>query len=122
MFAGILLLDEKTGRILLLKRSEYVEASGVWSIPGGSPGFFEDDLEAAMREFVEEAGPLPLLDVVAEADLPGAHTFLAVCSPGRWKPRLNEEHDKAGWFSLWALPEPLHPGVCDALDHFWMLR
>ena len=122
MFAGILLLDEKAGRVLLLRRSKGVDAPGVWSIPGGSPQLFENDLEAAMREFAEEAGPLPLLDVVAEADLPGAHTFLAISSPGRWKPKLNEEHDKAGWFSLWALPEPLHLGVYDALDRFWMLR
>jgi ADP-ribose pyrophosphatase YjhB (NUDIX family) len=122
VFCGILLLDERSGRILLLRRSELVGDPGLWSVPGGGTQWLESAVEAASRELVEEAGPPPLYDVVAECETHGgAVIFLAICSPGRWKPDLNDENDAAGWFSLWDLPEPLHPGVVSALGQFGFL-
>ena len=122
MFCGVLLMDETSGRILLLRRSKFVSDPGFWGIPGGGKECMESELEAAVRELVEEAGPPPLFDITGYVELPGAVTFLGICSPKRWKPKLNDENSDAGWFSLWRLPQPMHPGALEALDHFGLLR
>lgn len=56
--AGLGVLAEDTGRLLLLQRAHDPEdpASGRWEFPGGSIDDGESSLEAARREFSEETG------------------------------------------------------------------
>lgn len=68
LYAGITLRAESTGSVLLLCRSELVPSSGQWSCPGGSIEPGEEALDAALREFNEEAGPFPPggIELIAE--------------------------------------------------------
>ena len=46
-------------RFLLQKRSRRVHRPGSWSIPGGAIREGESPAKAAIREAIEETGPLP---------------------------------------------------------------
>ncbi|GAB6858505.1 arsenate reductase/protein-tyrosine-phosphatase family protein [Microbacterium xylanilyticum] len=52
--AGLLIHDR--GRVLLQRRSSWVQAGGTWSIPAGAVERGETSLEAALREVAEECG------------------------------------------------------------------
>jgi 8-oxo-dGTP pyrophosphatase MutT (NUDIX family) len=108
-------LARPTGRILLLRRSGLVRNPGQWACPGGRIDAGEDPLQAAFREFSEEAGPPPPLHVIAR--LPARrrfHHFLALCE-GEFEPRLNWESDGWGWFVPGQYPYPMHRGMHGAL-------
>lgn len=120
--AGVCLLVPSTGAIFLVRRSARVTSPLTWSVPGGyvEPG--ESDLEGAAREAREEVGPLP------PGELAGVHVrrapgityscYFLTATPNavrRWKPRLNWESDRAGWFSVDDPPEPLHEGMEEVL-------
>lgn len=67
--AGLALVAQDTGRVLLLQRAIDPEdpASGTWEFPGGSIDPGEDPQDAALREFAEETG-ITLPDTVTIQD------------------------------------------------------
>jgi len=113
--AGILLVA-RTGRVLLLRRSD----DGTWALPGGMVEPTDAGAPyAALRELGEETGyrgPVNLerasLDVTRG---PGGLVYWTFGGhvAQEFPVRLNDEHTDAGWFSMQTLPEatPLHPGV-----------
>lgn len=119
--AGILFV-RPDGAVLLARRSRAVSDPGVWSIPGGQLQPGEDVATGAMREFMEELGPMPPARLLDAYDLPipgGVYTTLVVTGDVRgWTPRLNWEHDQCAWFHPSVLPSPLHPGVARVLDAY----
>jgi hypothetical protein len=71
-----------------------------------------------MREAREEIGPLPASEMtgVHVRRAPGLtySCYFATATPAavrRWKPRLNWESDRAGFFHVDDPPEPLHQGM-----------
>lgn len=114
--AGITCVAKTTGRVLLLRRSYDVIDPGLWSCPAGGIDPDETPEEAAIRELSEEAGYDGRLKVVGSfQQSPTFWHFLAVV-PTEFRARLNWENDEAGWFDLSDLPEPMHPGMLDALS------
>lgn len=116
--AGILLVAQDTGRVLLLKRGRDVRSDPMtWAVPGGKVDPGETARAAAMRELDEEAGWPGTMAVMKDPvfvfdERPGFEflTYLGFVKE-EFDPQLNRESDDAGWFSLSKLPRPLHPGV-----------
>lgn len=106
--AGILFKSD--GKIFLVKRGD----DGTWAVPGGKLEAGETPEAAARREVLEECGfdydkpltPHTLIEGYVTYLAEGAEIFEAV---------LNDENQAYGWFSLNALPEPLHPGMIATL-------
>ncbi|WP_203546720.1 NUDIX domain-containing protein [Dyella caseinilytica] len=101
---------------LLCKRSD----TGQWAQPGGHIEGGESAEEAAVRECVEEIGGCPngLRWVARRSNLPkGKGTFTCflqdVTKP--FKPELNDEHTKWGWFAPDQLPANTHPEVAKTI-------
>ncbi len=106
--AGVLLrhTDGEDVAYLLALRSLHCHRGGTWAIPGGAIDEGESPLEAALREFAEEVGPMPTTFEVA-------HEY---------------EDDHGGW-SYWTVvldvadrfdPPPLHSWETD--DVRWIGR
>ena len=116
--AGIVCIAADTRRILFLRRSPRVKKSGLWSCPAGRLDPGEVPLEAAIREFAEEAGYSGPYTIVEHFMDPARrfHHFVAV-SPTEFAPRLNWESDASGWFCVSQPPRPLHPGIVPMLGH-----
>lgn len=106
--SGILFRQNK--RIFLIKRAD----DGTWCIPGGhiEPGETPD--QAARREVAEEAGyqysggltPMSVHGDYATYVVDGAEEFTA---------QINDESTDSGWFTVDALPSPLHPPFAETL-------
>jgi hypothetical protein len=80
--------------------------------------------DAAFSEAEEEMGPLPSLEIYDQYVFRSGDftytTFIAKVAPeteNTWKPQLNWENDKYGWFAAEELPENLHFGVEAILAH-----
>lgn len=112
--AGILLIAQDTGRILLAQRSPLVDRPGLWALPGGGVEPGESPHEGALRELREEVGwdgPVELHPAGTRRASRGSatyHSFLGV-TPVERAPVLNWESSDAGWFDPDGLPSPLHP-------------
>jgi len=127
--SGIMITDGE--RILLLKRSPYVENPGLWGISGGaiprdSNGGGRDPKESAIHEAEEEIGGIPsgrFVDNYVFKD--GSFTFttflLEVTADvmGSISPTLNWEHTDWKIVDLDEVSSlDVHPGVLLALAHF----
>lgn len=108
--AGVLCFAQTTGRFLLLRRSPRVAQPGLWSVPAGRIDKGETPLDAAIREFAEEAGFVGPYVLTQRWDTPDFHCFVAQC-PIQFRPQLNWESDGAKWCTPATLPSPLHPGL-----------
>jgi len=103
------------GRILLGKRSKYVNNPGRWDGWGGSRESGETYEQCALREFFEETGydgPMWLYLI----DYP--NRFIAAV-PFEFTPRLNAETERAAWFEfneLWGL-QPVNRGLARLLEN-----
>ena len=106
-------------KILLLKRSSQVEQPGTWGVPGGAVKVDDDGghmplLDAAKEEVREELGRLPAFRVIGKTVFRKGGfefvTFVALVQV-EFKPTLNWENDKSGWFAVDELPNRLHFGV-----------
>lgn len=111
--AGILFRVRTKGPLfLLLKRSD----TGEWCQPCGHIEQGESIEEAAVRECVEEIGGCPegIRWVAKKTPLSkGSGTFTCFLQdvPEPFKPILNGEHTRWGWFSPGQLPNHMHPDV-----------
>ena len=119
--AGILLVAQNTGRVLLVLRSSLVNEPGTWGLPGGK---IDDDdespIEAAKREAMEELGYAGTVQIFAAHIFKAGnfrfHNFLGVV-PEEFKAQLDWENTRSGWFSLDELPGPLHFGTKSLLSN-----
>lgn len=123
--AGLLIARIDDWKVLLIKRSVDVPSPYHWAPPGGRLELGEERMKGAIREATEEIGDLPgmkiLTDPYPHFSNPGFmfHTFFAVMDPGSsWTPRLNWEASEYGWFDPVKLPDPLLPGVREAVQAF----
>lgn len=119
--AGILLIAQGTGRVLLTFRSGMVNEPHTWGIPGGKIDPGEDPAAAARREVTEElgySGPIQITPAyVFEAEDFKYHNFLGVI-PEEFKPALDWESSRAEWFEPDDLPAlRLHFGVRALFDN-----
>lgn len=122
--AGLLIVRPEDGRVLLVRRSRAVTKPGFWGVPGGGVESGETEEETALREGEEELGGLPRIRMPRTEQYWHATDpffsfviFHAEMLPGqrRWRPELNPENDRWGWFPPDALPSPLMPGTREAV-------
>lgn len=118
--SGVLIAAARTGKVLLLRRSDEVTEPRTWAIPGGKVEPGENPQHAAFREAQEEAGLFGSMLVTGPVYTfkePNFEfqTFLGIVED-EFEPVLNWESDDWGWFSLSRMPRPLHPGVREMLD------
>jgi 8-oxo-dGTP diphosphatase len=97
------LIQDATGRYLLLKRSNNsIEGPGMWDLPGGKSHAGEDLESAVGREVFEETGLKISIDKVLgafKADIMGLNVAVLVLQ-GRLlhgTVRLSSEHDDYRW-------------------------
>ncbi|NTJ46902.1 DUF2213 domain-containing protein [Agrobacterium rhizogenes] len=108
--AGILYLN--AGRALLILRgADAGSFPNTWGFPAGHIEDGESPLLAAMRESQEEVGFAPN-DLVPLMEADGFVLFLA---RDCFTPVLNDESAGYVWAPVDCLPQPLHPGVSDAI-------
>ncbi len=115
--AGVACVTPK-GRVLLMRRSARAsDHPGTWAFPGGAIEDGEDDAAAAARELFEEAG-YELGDVGLDSvgEFPAGFALYRALVGADYDCALNDEHDKFGWFGADELPQPLHPGVAEAVS------
>jgi len=127
--SGLLVTDGD--RVLLLKRSPYVQDPGLWGIPGGAipvdygTGKRKDAKRSALDEAREEMGGIPSGSVGGKHVFrkPSGFTFTTFVwetdrdSLSKFRPRLNWEHTDWGLFDLGDMkPTGIHPGVV------WVLK
>lgn len=123
--AGISFICIDDGSIFLCLRSERCTFQNTWSIPGGKIEDGENEIDAAIREIIEELGssPNPSECNVLDAIIFDSHhlnytTFVISISlkeKENWKPVLNQEHIDCKWFPLNNLPDNLHPGAAKTI-------
>lgn len=112
--AGIFIVAPPRGRLLMLRRSPLVSSPNVWALPAGRMDPGESPVETALRELREETGyvgPILVRDEGYVMQNPkGLFHCIFGAVPREFTPNLNWENAACGWFSLRALPQPLHPG------------
>lgn len=121
--AGCLIVAMDTNRFLLTKRSDYVASPFTWGLPGGKVEPGERPSVAARRETREEIGfdledrPIRLI-YTNETHAPRFKFYTYACIvDSEFKPALNWESVDYAWVSMDDLPEPLHWGVKQMVNH-----
>lgn len=104
--AGLMILDPD-GRLLLMRRARG-DFTDHWGLPAGRVENGETDLQAAIRETVEETGSREF-DVDPDAEFRSGDFVAFGATAEGFEPLLNDEHDAADWFALDELPDPVHP-------------
>jgi 8-oxo-dGTP pyrophosphatase MutT (NUDIX family) len=97
--AGVI-LRAKSGRVLVLQRSNAGDAPGLWALPGGHIEKGEDAKTAAIRECLEETGYLlgtPELQILQTQDNDVDYTTFLKNVDDEFVPKLNEEHTSWAW-------------------------
>ena len=113
--AGCIIVAEDTGRWCLQQRSDTVSDPGVWSTWGGGREPGETLEQTVRRELAEEGGyvgPLTLEPLSSNAQYA---TFIGRV-PHEFEPRINRESKDWCWCESDQLPEPMHPGLAQALS------
>lgn len=100
--AGVLLISPRR-RVLLCLRSD----TRVWATPAGHIERGEEPWQAAVRELHEETGFVGELSNFRPVRRIGRFALFAA-ETQEFRPKLDHEHLKAGWFRLDDLPQPLH--------------
>lgn len=117
--AGCILYAEDTGRWGLQQRSDTVNDPGVWAAWGGGCEPGETLEQCVRRELAEESGyrgPIKLEPLARNAKYV---TFIGIV-PREFEPRANDEWKDYCWVELGRWPQPLHPGVSDALQNVYI--
>ncbi|MDP2206058.1 MAG: NUDIX hydrolase [Alphaproteobacteria bacterium] len=116
--AGVLILARDTGRILAVKRSDNVQQSRTWGIPGGKIEGGEKPEQAAAREVSEEVGykgkDFDLLPLTQFKTVDGHfrfNNFLAIVDE-EFTPTLDHETEAFKWVNgLDDWPDNPHFGI-----------
>ena len=104
-------LDER-GRVLLIRR-RIEPFRGAWALPAGYQELDEDPRETALREVREESGLVVevtrLFDVLWMPDDPRkpANVLVFLCRPVSGELTPGSDADRAQWFPLDDLPQPI---------------
>lgn len=112
--AGCIIVAEDTGRWCLQQRSDTVSDPGVWSTWGGGVEPGESLEQAVRRELEEEGGYTGALTLEPLHSNSQYVTFIGRV-PHEFEPRINQESKSWCWADQDQLPEPLHPGLEQAL-------
>lgn len=118
--AGCLFYCPKTGRYLLVKRSETCDEPNTWACLGGGIEVGETIEEGLLRECKEEGGFTGEVDLqpmyVSEQPNFTYHNFVGTVDE-EFEPVLNHEHTEYQWAKPDSFPQPLHPKFAEALEH-----
>jgi 8-oxo-dGTP diphosphatase len=116
----------ENGRVLACARADPPEVAGRWEFPGGKVEPGETEIEALVRECIEELGVEVEVGVRVGADIPLAHgrailkVYLAKLVDGARPQRL--EHAELRWLEAGALHSvdwlPADAPIVDALESF----
>ena len=117
--AWIIVYHPKKRTFLFAKRSRRVNNPNRWNLFGGQLDPGESPIQAALRELQEESGIQ-----ATKGDLLKLKTRRIRCNRSRvglwllhfymltagkeWRPRLNKEHSKYGWFRAGAIPSSVN--------------
>lgn len=114
--SGALMYARKTGRILLLQKSNG-KHQGTWGLVGGTNLLGENPWQGLQREIQEELGvvpkikkTIPLEQFVSNDSVFNFHTYFCIIEE-EFIPDLSEEHFAWGWFNIHSLPKPVHSGL-----------
>ena len=113
--AGCIIVAEDTGRWCLQQRSDTVSDPGVWSTWGGGREPGETLEQCVRRELAEEGGYVGPLKLEPLHRTGQYATFIGRV-PHEFEPRLNRESKDWCWVEADQLPEPMHPGLIEALS------
>jgi 8-oxo-dGTP pyrophosphatase MutT (NUDIX family) len=114
--SGALIYARSTHRFLLIQKSSG-KHQGTWGLVGGTNLINENPWQGLTREIEEEIGfipdiikTLPLEKFVSNDSVFNFHTYFCLVD-SEFVPILSDEHIAWGWFSLVALPKPVHRGL-----------
>ena len=113
--AGCIIVAEDTGRWCLQQRSDHVSDPGVWSTWGGGVEPGETLEETVQRELAEEGGYTGNLTLQSLHKTPRYATYIAYV-PVEFEPKINHESKDWCWVEHGQWPEPMHPGLKEALS------
>jgi 8-oxo-dGTP pyrophosphatase MutT (NUDIX family) len=112
--AGCIIVAEDTGRWCLQQRSDTVSDPGVWSTWGGGREPGETLEQCVRRELAEEGGYVGPLKLEPLSRNSQYATFIGHV-PHEFEPQINKESKDWCWTDRDQLPEPMHPGLVEAL-------
>lgn len=118
--SGALIYARSVRRFLLVQKA-HGKHTGTWGLVGGTNHEHENPWSGLQREVQEEIGHLPafiktmpLETFVSNDSVFNFHTYFCIIDD-EFIPTLSDEHTAWGWFSLDALPKPLHNGLALSL-------
>lgn len=106
------------GEFMLLKRSAGILEPNTWGCCGGAIDDGEEPAEAVRREAREEAGyagPMELVPFFLFKREGFSYANFVAAVPEKFAPKLNWESSGHAWVGIGEWPEPLHPGLAEAL-------
>ncbi len=119
--AGIFIIAKKTGRGLLLRRSELVSEPNTWAFVSGEIDGDETPEQTVLREAEEEIGGVNLIALkqihvfkAANADFT-FYNYLGLVED-EFVPQLNQENTEHMWIDIESLPAGIHFGVAEVFD------
>lgn len=125
---GVLILDDKREKTLLIKRFGKVKNElGFWSKPGGAVELGERAVDAMKREIKEELnidvdiwGYLPHTDHIIDKEEQYwvAFNFVASISGGELKNMEPHKCSEIKWFKLSELPEKITQTTREPVDNY----
>jgi 8-oxo-dGTP pyrophosphatase MutT (NUDIX family) len=118
--SGAIFYAKSTNRILLLQKANG-KNQYTWGLVGGTNLSTENPWQGLQREIEEEIGTLPTIlktlpleKFVSNDNVFNFHTYFCVIE-SEFIPELSAEHSAWGWFTLSALPKPVHKGLQQSL-------
>jgi len=118
--AGVIVLANDTHKILLPKRSEWVQEPATWGVWGGAIDSTENPQEAAVREFTEETefngNILNIRKLYTFKKDDFIYTTFLLTVDHEFEPTLNWETSEFVWTDVGKWPSPLHFGLSDIIN------